>query len=100
MIRAFYSLMNTPDDFTGPVNIGNPAEYTMLELAERVMALTMSSSRLEFLPKPSDDPIRRRPDITLAREKLGWEPKVCLEDGLVRTIDYFRQALSNELRSS
>ncbi|HCY64452.1 MAG TPA: NAD-dependent dehydratase [Oxalobacteraceae bacterium] len=98
MIRAFHGLMNTPEDFTGPVNVGNPVEYTMLELAERIIALTSSSSRLEFFPIPSDDPVRRRPDITLAREKLGWEPKVCLDDGLMKTIDYFRQALAGGLR--
>ncbi|TCS34693.1 UDP-glucuronate decarboxylase [Paucimonas lemoignei] len=96
MIRAFHALMNTPDDFTGPVNVGNPGEYTMLELAERIIALTESSSRLEFKPIPSDDPVRRRPDITLAREKLKWEPAVGLEDGLRQTIDYFRHAMRNE----
>jgi len=96
MVRAFYSLMNTPDDFTGPVNVGNPGEYTMLELAERIIALTGSASRLEFLPIPADDPVRRRPDITLAREKLSWEPKIPLEEGLTRTIDYFRRLQSVE----
>lgn len=96
MIRAFYELMNTADDFTGPVNVGNPGEYTMLQLAERVIALTESSSHLEFLPIPSDDPVRRRPDITLAREKLRWEPKVELDDGLRQTIEYFRKAIRHE----
>ncbi len=93
MIRAFYGLMNTPEDCTGPINFGNPVEYTMLELAERIVALTGSSSRMVFLPKPSDDPVQRRPDIALAREKIGWEPSVSLHDGLTRTVQYFRQAL-------
>jgi UDP-glucuronate decarboxylase len=100
MIRAFYALMNTPDDFTGPVNVGNPGEYTMLELAERIIALAESSSRLEFFPIPSDDPVRRRPDITLAREHLGWEPRVGLDEGLARTIEYFRRTLPNEMRQT
>jgi UDP-glucuronate decarboxylase len=83
--------MGTPDDFTGPVNIGNPGEFTMIELAERILALTGSNSKLVFEPLPSDDPRQRRPDISLAVEKLrGWVPQVSLEDGLRETIAYFR----------
>jgi len=76
-----------------PVNIGNPHERTVLELAERVLRLTGSRSRIEYRPLPADDPARRRPDIGAARRLLGWEPKVSLEDGLWRTIDYFRELL-------
>lgn len=93
MIRAFYCLMNAPEECTGPINIGNPVEYSMLELAKCIVALTGSVSELTFLPRPSDDPIRRRPDITQAREKLGWEPTVSLEDGLAKTVAYFRHTL-------
>lgn len=93
MIRAFYCLMNAPEECTGPINIGNPAECSMLELAKCIVAITGSSSELKFLPRPSDDPVRRRPDITQAREKLGWEPSVSLGDGLTRTVAYFRRKL-------
>lgn len=85
--------MMDQDGFSGPVNLGNPAEFTILELAEMVLRLTGSSSRLEFRELPVDDPVRRRPDISLAREKLDWEPKVSLEDGLRQTIDDFRRRL-------
>jgi len=94
LIEAFVRLMDTPDDFTGPVNTGNPGEFTIKELAEKVIDLTGSSSQLEYNPLPKDDPAQRRPDITLAREKLGWEPKVQLEDGLKKTIPYFEKLLS------
>lgn len=77
--------------FTGPVNVGNPCEFTMIELAEMVLKLTRSSSKLRFLPLPNDDPRQRKPDITLAKEKLGWAPTVELADGLERTIEYFRR---------
>ena len=90
LIDAFIRMMDTPDDFPGPVNIGNPGEFTMLELAERVLKLTGSKSKIEFQPLPADDPKQRRPDITLAKNRLGWEPKVTLEDGLKETIAYFR----------
>ena len=86
-------MMDTPEGFTGPVNIGNPSEFTMLELAELVIKLTGARSRLEFQPLPQDDPRQRKPDISLAGEKLGWQPKVPLEEGIRRTIDYFRQLL-------
>ena len=82
-------LMNTADDFTGPVNIGNPAEFTILELAQKVVELTGSKSTLVYKPLPHDDPKQRQPDITLAKEKLLWDPAIKLEDGLKETIKYF-----------
>lgn len=94
LIDGLVRLMNSPDDFTGPVNIGNPREFTMIDLATQVLALTGSASKLEFRPLPADDPRQRQPDIGLARARLGWEPKVALEQGLVETIDYFRGVLS------
>ncbi len=93
LIDGLIRMMDTPADFPGPVNIGNPGEYTMLELAEAVLRLTGSSSKLIFLPLPADDPRQRQPDITLAAGSLGWAPKVSLEDGLKQTIAYFRQLL-------
>jgi UDP-glucuronate decarboxylase len=90
LIEAMIRTMNTGDDFTGPVNIGNPGEFTMLELAELVLKLTGSKSKIVFQPLPQDDPKQRQPDITLAKKVLGWEPKVKLEDGLKETIAYFR----------
>lgn len=94
LIESFIRMMQSSDDFTGPVNVGNPAEFTMLELAENVLRLVDSKSRLTFRPLPSDDPRQRQPDIALARSKLGWEPKVSLEDGLKETIHYFRKVLA------
>jgi UDP-glucuronate decarboxylase len=91
LIDGMYRMMNSEDGFPGPVNIGNPGEFTMLELAEKVVQLTGSKSKLRFEPLPSDDPRQRQPNISLAQEKLGWEPKVCLEDGLKETIAYFKQ---------
>jgi UDP-glucuronate decarboxylase len=93
LIEAMVRAMATPDAFTGPVNIGNPGEFTILELAEKVLRLTGSRSKLVFEPLPSDDPRQRQPDIGLARETLGWEPKVSLDDGLRETVDYFRRTL-------
>jgi UDP-glucuronate decarboxylase len=95
LIEGFVRLMATPDDFTGPVNLGNPTEFTMLELAQKVIALTGSASKLEFKPLPSDDPRQRQPDISLARQHLQWEPKINLEQGLVKTIEYFRALLAS-----
>jgi UDP-glucuronate decarboxylase len=89
MVDGLMSLMATPHEVTGPINIGNPVEFTMLELAELVLELTGSSSELVHLPLPQDDPTRRRPDITQATEVLGWEPRAQLRAGLQRTIDYF-----------
>lgn len=89
LIDAFVRLMNTPDDVTGPVNIGNPGEFTIKQLAEKVVEMTGSSSRISYEPLPSDDPTQRQPDITLAKERLGWEPTITLETGLAKTIPYF-----------
>ncbi|SLK05469.1 MULTISPECIES: UDP-glucuronic acid decarboxylase family protein [Novosphingobium] len=93
LIDGLIALMDTPDDFTGPVNLGNPVEFTMLELAQNVIELTGSASALEYRPLPQDDPRQRQPDITVAREKLGWQPSVPLREGLGRTIDYFRELM-------
>ena len=94
LIEAFIRFMDAPDDFTGPVNIGNPGEFTIRELAEKIIDLIGARSRLIEKPLPSDDPTQRCPDITLAREKLGWEPTIQLEEGLKRTIPYFEKILS------
>lgn len=89
-------MQDTPDEFTGPMNLGNPGEFTILELAETVIAMTGSKSRIEFKPLPSDDPMQRRPDITLAKSTIGWEPQVNLETGLRKTIAYFDAQLKAE----
>jgi UDP-glucuronate decarboxylase len=94
MINGFVRLMAAPDDLTGPVNLGNPNEFTIAELAQRVIELIGSRSRLEYRPLPQDDPTQRRPDITLARQALGWEPQIELEKGLKETIAYFEEILS------
>lgn len=93
LVEGFIRLMATGKDVTGPINLGNPGEFTMIELAEAVIDLTGSASKLTFLPLPADDPKQRQPDITKAREILGWEPKVKLRDGLTHTIAYFDQLL-------
>lgn len=90
LVDGMLRLMDSPADFTGPVNIGNPGEFTMIELAEKVISLTGTRSKLKFEPLPQDDPKQRRPEIGVAKDKLGWEPKVNLEDGLKETIAYFR----------
>ena len=94
LITALGGMMNT-EGIRGPMNLGNPGEFTVLDLAEKVLRLTESRSRIASRPLPSDDPIRRCPDISLAREKLGWEPRVGLEEGLRRTIEYFREKLKS-----
>ena len=94
-IEGMYRLMNSRDGFTGPVNIGNPGEFTMLELAELVISLTGSKSKLKFLPLPQDDPMQRQPIIDLAKKELDWEPKVDLRTGLGKTIEYFDELLKN-----
>lgn len=94
LIDGFVRLMNSREDFTGPVNLGNPGEFTIKELAERVIALTESSSKLIFKPLPQDDPKQRQPDIELARSELGWEPSIRLDEGLRKTITYFDDLLS------
>ncbi|MGD8419165.1 MAG: GDP-mannose 4,6-dehydratase, partial [Gammaproteobacteria bacterium] len=93
LIEAFVRLMETEPGFTGPVNLGNPAEFSMLELAEQILRLTGSKSKLGFRPLPVDDPQQRQPDISLAADKLGWEPVTALEDGLKETVAYFRKLL-------
>jgi UDP-glucuronate decarboxylase len=90
MVEGIYKTMNSKD-FTGPVNLGNPNEMTILELAKKIIELTGSKSEITFKELPEDDPIRRRPDIFLAKEKLCWEPKVELEQGLKKTIEYFKK---------
>jgi UDP-glucuronate decarboxylase len=93
LIEGMVRMMASAEDFVGPVNLGSTFEFSMNELAEKVIALTGSSSKMVHRPLPEDDPAQRRPDLTLAREKLGWEPKVSLDDGLSRTIAYFRETL-------
>jgi UDP-glucuronate decarboxylase len=93
LIEGFIRLMSSEDGLTGPVNLGNPGEFTMKELAEQVIDLTASKSKLEYRPLPADDPRQRKPNIEQANEKLGWQPTVPLKDGLVKTIAYFDQLL-------
>jgi UDP-glucuronate decarboxylase len=93
LIEGMVRLMDSPDDVTGPINVGNPGEFTMIELAENVLRLTGSRSKLVRMPLPADDPKQRKPDIMKAKTVLGWEPKVQLEDGLKETIAYFRKLL-------
>lgn len=93
MVDAFIRLMNTDSDFIGPVNLGNPGEFTIRELAEKTLAMTGSKSSLNNLPLPEDDPKQRQPDITLAKKELGWEPVIKLEEGLAKTIEYFKSVL-------
>jgi len=93
LIEGFIKLMKTDNDFTGPVNLGNPGEFTMSELAQKIISLTGSRSKLVYKPLPSDDPRQRRPDIALAESALGWSPLVKLEDGLKHTIEYFERLM-------
>lgn len=90
MIDGVIRMMNAPDDFTGPVNLGNPAEFTIFELAEKIIALTGSSSKIIFEPLPQDDPLQRKPNIDLALNRLKWKPQIQLEAGLKKAIDYFK----------
>lgn len=94
LVDGFVRLMASPEDFTGPVNLGNPSEMKVIELAQKVISMIDAGSRIVRKPLPSDDPTQRRPDITLAREKLGWEPRFPLDEGLKKTIDYFRNVLN------
>lgn len=94
LIEGMVRMMNTGDDIIGPVNIGNPGEFTIIELAEKVLKMTKSKSKLLFLPLPEDDPTQRKPDISKAKELLKWEPKVQLDEGLAKTIDYFQKLLN------
>ena len=97
LIEGLVFLMNSSDDLTGPVNLGNPGQFTILELAQKVIEMTGSSSRIIHEPLPEDDPRQRQPDITLAKQRLGWEPKVRLEEGLTHTIAYFDTLLKEGL---
>jgi UDP-glucuronate decarboxylase len=96
MIDAFLALMGSGDDVTGPINVGNPGEFTMLELAQNVIDITGSKSRIERRPLPQDDPKQRRPNIEKAQQMLGWSPKVQLRDGLTRTIEYFEKLIASK----
>jgi UDP-glucuronate decarboxylase len=96
LVEALIRLMDTPQDFAGPVNLGNPSEFTIRELAETIVQLTGSRSKIVFAPLPQDDPVRRRPDIGLARRVLAWAPSVQLEDGLKSTIEYFESLLTRD----
>jgi UDP-glucuronate decarboxylase len=96
LIDGLIRLMNSPDEFTGPVNLGNPREFTIRELAERIITLTGSASRIISKPLPQDDPHQRQPDISLARSQLKWEPTIALEQGLTRTIEYFAALLRSD----
>jgi len=93
LIDGLLLMMNGPDDFVGPVNLGNPGEFSILEVAKLVIRLTGSRSKIIFRPLPQDDPMQRQPDITLAKERLDWEPKISLGEGLKKTIEYFRGVL-------
>ena len=93
LIDGFMRLMNSPDDFTGPVNLGNPSEFTILELAQKVIQMTNSSSEIHYLELPKDDPVQRKPDIALAKKTLDWQPTTSLDEGLERTFTYFRQLI-------
>jgi UDP-glucuronate decarboxylase len=96
LVDGLIRLMGTPDDVTGPVNLGNPNEFTIRQLAESVIALTGSSSKIVYRPLPEDDPKQRCPDIGLAKTLLAWEPRIQLRDGLMKTIEYFDQLLRSE----
>jgi UDP-glucuronate decarboxylase len=96
LIDGMIRMMNGPADFTGPVNIGNPGEFTMLELAQQVISLTKSKSKLIFMPLPQDDPKQRQPNIELAKSRLNWQPKINLDAGLIQTIDFFKKSLASK----
>jgi UDP-glucuronate decarboxylase len=93
MVDGLILMMNSTDDFYGPVNLGNPDEFTILQLAKMIIKLTKSKSKIQFQPQPADDPKQRKPDITLAKKELGWTPRVDFEEGLIRTIEYFCDVL-------
>ncbi len=98
LVEGFVRLMNSPSEVTGPINLGNPGEFTIRELADMIIELTGSKSTIEHLPLPPDDPKQRRPDITRARNTLGWEPKIALREGLTRSIPYFERVLRGQKR--
>jgi UDP-glucuronate decarboxylase len=95
LLNGVFKMMNSPNNFIGPVNIGNPEEYKIIELAKKIIEMTNSKSKFVFMPLPQDDPLQRRPDITLAKEKLNWKPTINLEQGLKKTINYFDNLLKN-----
>jgi UDP-glucuronate decarboxylase len=97
MVKALITLMNSSDQVTGPINLGNPAEMTVLDLAQQVIKLSGSKSKIVFRPLPADDPVRRRPDITLAKELLDWVPVVPLSEGLAKTVQYFKASFDEHL---
>ncbi len=97
MIDGLVRMMSAPDDFTGPLNIGNPDEYSILELAEKIRKATGSKSKIVFKPLPQDDPLKRQPDITLAEKRLGWKPETKLKEGLIKTIAYFNTTKRNTI---
>lgn len=97
LVNCIVAFMEYDNDFPGPMNMGNPGEFTISELAEKIIQLTGSSSRIIFEPLPADDPRQRRPDISLAKEKLGWQPQVSLEDGLKKTVEYFRKYVNHSM---
>ncbi len=96
LLDGVFKMMNSQDNFTGPVNIGNPEEYTIIELAKKIVEMTNSKSKFIYMPLPQDDPLQRCPDITLAKQKLDWEPKIKLEEGLKKTINYFDKILKKQ----
>lgn len=96
LIEGMIRMMDTEDSFYGPLNIGNPGEFTILDLAKKIIEMTGSKSRIVFIPLPSDDPTQRKPDISLAKQKLDWQPKIALEEGLKKTICYFDSLLQNQ----
>jgi UDP-glucuronate decarboxylase len=93
MIEGFVRLMNTPSDVTGPINLGNPQEFSIRDLAKMIIEMTGSKAKLDFRPLPDDDPRQRKPDISKAQKTMDWRPQVALKDGLVKTIEYFEQLL-------
>jgi len=95
LLDGMVRFMNSKEELTGPLNMGNPTEFTILELAEKVIKLTGSKSKLIFKPLPADDPLQRQPDISMAKKELGWEPKISLEEGLIKTIEYFETIVEN-----
>jgi UDP-glucuronate decarboxylase len=99
LVEGILRLMDGPDDFVGPVNLGNPTEFTILELAKQIIELTKSKSKIVTMPLPQDDPVQRQPDITLAKKHLGWEPKVTLREGLLKTIEWFRSIRLEDYRA-
>jgi UDP-glucuronate decarboxylase len=93
MVKGIFAMMNAPDDFIGPVNLGNPVEFTIMELARKIIGMVNPKSKIVYHSLPLDDPIRRKPDVSMAREKLDWKPSTSIEEGLKKTIDYFESII-------